>query len=100
MSLQDKQDEGELVREILGYFLKHPQSADSLEGVARWRLLDKVIRRSLDETSIALEWLVSEGYLEKTYVRGGDGIYSLNQQKRDEAERFLRQDEPPAPPDP
>lgn len=99
MPSQTKQNEERLAREILSYFLRHPQSADDLEGVARWRLLDETIYRALEETSRALDWLVCEGYLEKASVRGSDQIYSVNPRKREEAEDFLRGKEPPEAPD-
>jgi hypothetical protein len=85
----------ELVKHVLRYFLHNPQSADSLEGVARWRLLEETIHRTLTETRSALERLVAEGYLQVVSVPGSDQIYTLNPTKREEAERFLGQAEPP-----
>ena len=41
--------------EILSYFLRNPLAADTLEGVARWRLLDEVVYRKVEETRAALE---------------------------------------------
>jgi hypothetical protein len=79
-----------LVRHVLRYFLNNPQSADSLEGVARWRLLEETIHHTLTETRSALERLVAEGYLQVVSMPGSDHIYALNPTKREEGERFLK----------
>jgi hypothetical protein len=50
-------------KEVLSYFLRNPQAADTLEGVARWRLLDEPVHRSVEEINQALEWLVAQGFL-------------------------------------
>src|SRR5215212_5045494 len=91
-----EQNEESLAREILNYFLRNPQSADDLEGVARWRLLDETVRGTLAETSRALDWLVSRGYLKKAPLPGSAHLYSLNRQMRRAAERFIKRDETPA----
>ena len=40
-----------IAKEILSYFLRNPQAADNLEGVARWRLLEQTVHRSVEETA-------------------------------------------------
>ncbi len=90
MPLSARQHEEKLIRDVLGYFLHNPQSADSLAGVAHWRLLDETIHHTLTETKGALERLVAEGYL-KEVSAAGDHIYTLNSEKREEAEQFIRQ---------
>jgi hypothetical protein len=79
----------EMAREILNYFVRNPQAADSLEGVARWRLMDEVIRRKLDETEAALAWLVAQGYLTKSVAPVGTTTFSLNSQRIEDARQFL-----------
>ena len=91
MSSQTEHGDGDLVKEILAYFLRHPQSADTLEGVARWRLLEEAIHRALTETLSALEWLVRQGYLQRLPSHGSEHLYALNFEKRNEAERFVDQ---------
>ena len=78
-----------MVREILSYFLRNPQAADSLVGVATWRLLDESVRRNVEGAREALSWLVSRGFL-KQEVRPSSGpIFMLNERRRGEAGRFL-----------
>ena len=75
--------------EIMNYFVRNPHAADSLEGVARWRLMDEMIRRRLDETEGALEWLVERGYLTRSIAPGGIATFSLNSERVAEARQFL-----------
>jgi len=97
MSSNRKHNEERVAREILEYFLRNPQSADSLEGVARWRLLDETIHRTLAETRDALDRLVAEGYLRRVSVPGSGHIYSLGPRNKDEAESFIRTNSPDPP---
>jgi len=75
--------------EVLDHFVRNPQAADTLEGVARWRLLRETVHRSVDETAAALDWLVAEGFLNETSTTHAKAIYSLNPQAIDEAKELL-----------
>jgi hypothetical protein len=79
----------EIVREILSYFVRNPQAADNLEGVARWRLLDQAITQSLEQTQRALSWLVDKGYLCSRATAGTGPIFSPNREKAAEARELL-----------
>ena len=81
----------EVAREILRYFLRHPDAADSLAGIARWRLMQESVRHSVEKTGEALRWLIGEGFMrEETRVATGQ-IFHLNPERRKAAEEFLRQ---------
>jgi hypothetical protein len=77
-------------KDILMYFLRNPDAVDSLEGVARWRLLDELVRRTVEETDAALTWLVDHGYLRRLESQGTPPTYSLNVDRAAAARRFLR----------
>ena len=79
-----------VAREILTYFLSHPESADSLTEIARWRLLQERIRHSVDTTRAALQWLLDEGYVREETRLGTEPIFQLNAERRGEAELFVR----------
>jgi hypothetical protein len=81
--------EHEMAKEILSYFVRNPRAADSVEGVARWRLLDQAIHRTVDETHQALAWLVAEGFLCQANPAGSGTIFTLNAARREHARRFL-----------
>lgn len=78
------------VRQILSYFVRNPGTADSLEGIARWRLLEESIHRNVQETEIALSWLVKEGYLLSTPGLHASRLFQLNVAKRADAESLLQ----------
>jgi len=75
--------------EILSYFLRNPLAADTLEGIARWRLLDEVVYRKVEETRAALEWLVEHGLFRETATTGTGPVFCLNVDKISEAEKLL-----------
>jgi hypothetical protein len=78
-----------MVREVLGYFLRHPQAADTLEGVARWRLQAETVERTVDEIQEALRWLVQLGFLCEHRTPGSAPIFTLEKSRTPEAEQLL-----------
>jgi hypothetical protein len=87
--VKPRPDDCQTTREVLSYFVRNPLAADSLEGVARWRLMDEVIRRRLEETEVALDWLVAQGYLMSSVVPGGTLTFRLNRDRLADAQEFL-----------
>lgn len=77
------------MREVLEYFTRNPEAADSLEGIARWRLREETIHRGVDEINEALQWLVAEGFLVEESPQGRSPIFRFNRTKLDEARQFL-----------
>ena len=84
-----------VTRDILSYFLRNPHTADDLEGIARWRLMSETIRRGVEDTNRALEWLAEQGFLMRDITTGAGPIFRLNQVNRVRAEAFLAQLERP-----
>ena len=78
-----------IAREILGYLLRHPDAADSLEGLARWRLVEATVRRTLDETERAVQSLVARGWVREVARPHAATLFTLNEARREEAARFL-----------
>jgi hypothetical protein len=82
--------DNEVVKQVLGYFVHNPKTADTLEGIARWRLLEERVQKSLLQTETAIDWLVGQKYLEKVMVAGSkDAIFRLNPERHSDAVRFL-----------
>ena len=71
------------------YFVQHPHAADSLEGIARWRLIEQRTRDLVAETSDAVEQLVEEGLLERVTLPGGQTLYRLRPDQADVARRLV-----------
>jgi hypothetical protein len=82
-------NEPELVREVLGYFVEHPGTVDTLEGVARWRLTEKRVRQTVTRVSESLQWLVSREFLTATHQTGLEPVYRLNVERIKEAAKFM-----------
>ena len=78
-----------VVRDVMRYFVQHPAAADSLEGIARWRLLEQRAQDLVAETSDALALLVEHGMVEKISVPGGRALYRLNPDRADAARELL-----------
>ena len=79
----------EVAREILDYFLRNPEAADSLAEIARWRIREETIHRSVESTQNALEWLTDKGYLNEVSLQGVAPVFRLDPAKRKDAERFI-----------
>jgi hypothetical protein len=84
-----RQPDETVVKEILNYFIRNPQAADSLEGIARWRLLDEIVRRNLEETERALQWLVAQRFLNKEVVTGRGPVFGINHDRLAAARAFV-----------
>jgi hypothetical protein len=87
--------------QVLSYFIRNPQAVDSLEGITRWRLLDEAIHQRVKATHEALLWLVERGVLRQ--VQQGPGVepvFSLNPDRKEEAERLLAELKPGREPNP
>ena len=96
MSRQKAEKIPKRAREVLSYFLRNPEAVDSLEGVARWRLLDERVHRDVEEISEALGWLVAHEYLTEQTPRGSSPIFCLRRDVAGKAHQFLRAGDSPA----
>lgn len=76
--------------EILSYFLRNPETADTVEGIARWRLLQQRVFAAVEEAQEAIEWLVMQHYLLRCPAPGTAPLYGINPDKRRQAEEFLK----------
>ncbi|RPI25049.1 MAG: hypothetical protein EHM61_15450 [Acidobacteria bacterium] len=81
--------ESELARKIVSYYLRNPEAADTLEGIARWRLMEEEIHHAVTRVQEALKWLVESGLLIRTTNAASPPLFSLNRHKRAEATQFL-----------
>jgi hypothetical protein len=86
--------DGEIVKQILSYFVRNPQAVDSVEGIARWRLLEEQIHRTVKQSQVALDWLAANGYLDEVCEAGSQRLFRLNAQRHADAATFLAGKEP------
>ena len=68
--------------------LSATQAADTIQGIARWRLLDELARRTVADTEAALEWLVAQGFLVEVSPSPSPPIYRFNETTIDQAKKF------------
>ena len=78
-----------VVRDIMRYFLQYPAAADSVEGIARWRLLQLRAQDVVQETNAALALLVEREILQEIPVLGAAPLFRLNPDKSDDARRLM-----------
>ena len=79
-----------LADEVLAYLVEHPQAQDTLEGIAKWWLLEQRIRDALADVEAALSELVAKGFLAARLCGDGRTYYGLNLDKEREVRRHLR----------
>jgi hypothetical protein len=78
-----------LAKDILSYYVTHPMAADTCEGLARWRLLEKYVEQTTHDTEEALDWLVSHGFLSVRVGLDNRRVFVLNTDRRHDAETFV-----------
>ncbi len=91
MTSHDQEVDLEVAKKILRYFNRDRKAADTIEGVARWRLLDQEIHESLETVRRAMDWLVSRGFLVREASSFISPVYRLNAEGLEEIARFLEQ---------
>jgi hypothetical protein len=80
-------------KEILSYFLHNPGAADTLTEIARWRLMQEMVRRSVERTEAALKWLTAEGYISAESHSGTEPIFQLNPARKADAEALVHEED-------
>jgi hypothetical protein len=83
-----------LAREILEYFVRHPGGAETLEGLARWRLSQITVEHAIEEIGRALAWLSARGLLRPRPLEGAPDLYVLDEEDAGQAQRWLRRRRP------
>jgi len=82
--------ESQVRYEILAYLTEHQAAQDTLEGVVWW-LLEQSVERHTREVKAALAELVARGLIVERVGTDSRIHYRINQEKRDEIARLLRQ---------
>jgi len=80
--------EMDAAEKILQYFLRNPQAADTLEGIAQWRLFDRS-PGSLEQTREALTRLVSLDLVIEEHAVNRTTVFRLNPRNLHRAERLI-----------
>ena len=73
-----KTDSSEITNEIMTYLSNHPNAADTLDGVAKWWLLDRADKLQLGKVKQALDELVAKGLVVKQKKTDSGILYRAN----------------------
>ena len=84
----------EISNRILTYLVAHPQSKDTLEGVAHWWLLQQQIEECVSQVQDALDDLVKSEMLIVDH-RSHSSTYRLNSMKLNEIRIKISSDSKP-----
>ena len=63
---------------VLAYLQKHPEAADTLEGIVSWWLPQQRYETDRERIGRVLSELVTHGKLRCEYLPGGAVLYALN----------------------
>lgn len=83
-----------VIKDILRYFLHNPGAVDSLAEIAHWRLMQETVRRSVEETQLALNWLMANGYVREETRVGTASLFVLNAARLADAESLVAESRP------
>lgn len=85
-----KTDSSEITSEIMTYLANHPNAADTLDGVAKWWLLDRADKLQLGQVKQALDELVAKGLV--AAQKGGDSkiVYRVNRSRLEDIKKRSR----------
>lgn len=67
-----------LIPRILNYLQRHNQAGDTLEGVARWWMMNQQVTDSLTEVKEALDHLTEQGVVSARTGPDGRTLYFVN----------------------
>ena len=74
-SNRDADKDREIEQTVLSYLQRHPQAADTLDGIVRWWLPQQRYSVAQARIEAALRRLVSQGLIRQRRVPTGDALY-------------------------
>lgn len=77
-----------LARQVLAYFLAHPDRSYAMQHLAQSCLPEQFIYAIVGHVEEALRWLVQRGFLLEHRSRAAETVFSLKEARRAAAERF------------
>ena len=80
-----------VIRHILGYLTKHPDAKDTTQGILRWWLPGGVAEWEEEAVRIALDVLVTRGWLTKRQTTPSQQLFGMNKERLEEIKVFLQE---------
>ncbi len=84
--------EPDTVRDILSYLLRHPEAADTLDGIARWWLQRECVDYSVEEVAKALHFLVRLGFIVEKRSTAKRAFFQIDPTKQSEIMAFIKEE--------
>ena len=85
----------ELVHEILGYLIEHPDAKDVPEGILKWWLPEGQAEWGKEDVQKALDSLTSKGWLTERKATPSKKFYGINKDQLEEIREFLGRNHSP-----
>ncbi len=82
-------EQNELERKLLRYLVDHPEARDTLEGIAKWWLLEQEIREEKTKVQEALAGLVAKGFVVEERMEDGRRVFGMNEERREAITRLI-----------
>ena len=79
----------ETAREILRYFIRHPDAKDTLEGIARWWFGNNRFEKNTSEVAESLHLLMARGFVIERHGQAIRPYYQMNPAKRADIAEFV-----------
>ena len=90
MNVLSTQPPGSLLKDLLHYWIRHPEAFGTEEAIVEWWLLEQHIHRTVVELKSVLETLVANGLVVQRKEADGRTFYRLNRAKEEEIVAWLR----------
>jgi hypothetical protein len=75
---------GPLTKQLLDYWLHHPEAQSTIEAIVEWWLLEQRIRQTAAEVRFIVDRLVEKGFVIEQTQPDGRISYRLNREKEGE----------------
>lgn len=71
----------DIALKVLRYLSKRPEAKDTIEGIAKWWLIEEQIEETLGSVDRALSYLISRQFLVPVTFRNQETYYQLNKER-------------------
>jgi hypothetical protein len=82
-------NESSVEYEILAYLTSHPEAKDTLEGIARWWILEQRLLLQIQKVQEAIKALVEKELLVEEKRMGSEPVYCFNRARSEEIHRLV-----------
>ena len=85
-----RKEQIDAICDILKYIQKQPQSKHTAQGIAKYWILQQRLEERIEDVTIALEYLVQQGFMEKVNNAGGNSYFKVNKNRLEDIPKTLQ----------